>query len=256
MYLNKYDTKEIYNDISNIFSKDPNKKYSILDKFTKRTEDNVLDPKIYSLKRQINLGKLNSFLPKSNKTTEESTIINSRNNTKTILEMTNKNMLTSPKSETVNNSSNINSHIKLRKKNIIKDLPRSLNKINNSGNKNIKIKYNNLSLDLDKINDDLNINKLNKTKFKNLYNDLYTDYIYNNLKEGNKIKIIHSLNKNYQKLDNYKLNKIQLHKIKNKIFSNEKGLNLTKEKNEISIVDPLYLEKFGDKYNKERIDNK
>ena len=116
MYLNKYDTKEIYNDISNIFSKEPNKKYSILDKFTKKTEDNVLDPKIYSLKRQINLGKLNSFLPKSNKTTEESTIINSRNNTKTILEMRNKNMLTSPKSETVNNSSNINSHIKLKKK--------------------------------------------------------------------------------------------------------------------------------------------
>ena len=35
--------------------------------------------------------------------------------------------------------------------------------------KKIKINYNNLSLDTDKINDDFNANKLNKTKFKNLY---------------------------------------------------------------------------------------
>ena len=127
-----------------------------------------------------------------------------------------------------------------------------MNSINNSDIKNIKIKYNNLSLDVDKINDDLNINKLNKTKFRNLYNELFTDYIYAQLNEDNKNKKIFSLNKNYQKMDNFKLNKIQLKKIRNKVLSNDNNENniFNKDKNEISIVDPLYLEKLGDKYNK------
>ena len=127
-----------------------------------------------------------------------------------------------------------------------------MNSINNSDIKNIKIKYNNLSLDVDKINDDLNINKLNKTKFRNLYNELFTDYIYAQLNEDNKNKKIFSLNKNYQKMDNFKLNKIQLKKIKNKFITNNDKENniINKNKNKISIVDPLYLEKLGDKYNK------
>ena len=117
-----------------------------------------------------------------------------------------------------------------------------MNSINNSDIKNIKIKYNNLSLDVDKINDDLNINKLNKTKFRNLYNELFTDYIYAQLNEDNKNKKIFSLNKNYQKMDNFKLNKIQLKKIRNKVLSNDNNENNNFNKNEISIVDPLYLE--------------
>ena len=256
MKSNKYDTKENYNDISNIFSKNENIKNSILNKYRKKTEDNVLDPKINSLKRQLNYEKLNSFLPKTNKTTEINTIVNTNNNTNTNLDIRNQYIFNSPKSETINNSSNINSHIKLRNKNLFKDLPTSLNLVNNSEIKNIKIKYNNLSLNIDKIDDDINMNKLNKTKFKHLYNELYNDYIHNNLKEDNKNKQIHSINKKYQKMDNYKLNKIQLKKIKKNIFSTEKEENnIGKNKREVSIIDPLYLEKFSDKYSKEKKNN-
>ena len=75
LYFNQYDTKGNYNDISNLFSKDPDKKSSILDKYRKKSEDNVLDPKIDLLKRQINYEKLNPILPRTNKTTEISTLI-------------------------------------------------------------------------------------------------------------------------------------------------------------------------------------
>ena len=251
LYFNQYNAKGNYNDISNIFSKDPDQKSSIVDKYRKKSEDNVLDPKIDLLKRQLNYERLNPILPRTNKTTEISTLINSKNNTNLSLDIRDKYIATSPKSETINNISNINNKIKKRNKNIIKDLPASCNIINKSENKNIKIKYNNLSLDVEKISDDINMNKMNKSKFKNLYDELFTDYINNKLNEENKVKKVQSLSKNYQKMDNYKLNKIQLKKIKNKIFPNEKGTNnISKESKEISIVDPLYLEKLGDKYNK------
>ena len=251
LYFNQYNAKGNYNDISNIFSKDPDQKSSILDKYRKKSEDNVLDPKIDLLKRQLNYEKLNPILPRTNKTTEISTLINSKNNTNISLDIRDKYIETSPKSETINNISNINNKIKKRNKNIIKDLPASCNIINKSENKNIKIKYNNLSLDVEKISDDINMNKMNKSKFKNLYDELFADYINNKLNEESKVKKVQSLSKNYQKMDNYKLNKIQLKKIQNKIFPNEKGTNnISKESQEISIVDPLYLEKLGDKYNK------
>ena len=251
LYFNQYDTKGNYNDISNLFSKDPDKKSSILDKYRKKSEDNVLDPKIDLLKRQINYEKLNPILPRTNKTTEISTLINTKNNTNISLDVRDKYIMTSPKNETINNISSINSKIKLRNKNLIKDLPQSFDFINKSENKNIKIKYNNLSLDVDKISDDNNINKMNKSKFKNLYEELFTDYINNKLSEENKMKKVQSQSQNYQKMDNYKLNKIQLKKIKNKIIPSEKGSNnISKDSKEISIVDPLYLEKLGDKYNK------
>ena len=251
LYFNQYDTKGNYNDISNLFSKDPDKKSSILDKYRKKSEDNVLDPKIDLLKRQINYEKLNPILPRTNKTTEISTLINTKNNTNISLDVRDKYIMTSPKNETINNISSINSKIKLRNKNLIKDFPQSYDFINKSENKNIKIKYNNLSLDVDKISDDININKMNKSKFKNLYEELFTDYINNKLSEENKMKKVQSQSQNYQKMDNYKLNKIQLKKIKNKIIPSEKGSNnISKDSKEISIVDPLYLEKLGDKYNK------
>ena len=244
VFLNKYGTKDEYNDISSIFSKDPNKNNSILNKYRKHSEDNVLDAKIYSLKKQLNNEKFNLILPKSNKTTELNTISNISNN----LDVRNKYIITPTKNEKINNNSNII----LRNKNINGDLSLNPISINNSEIKNIKIKYNNLSLDVDKINDDLNVNKLNKSKFKHLYNELFTDYIYTQLNEDNKNKKIYSLNKKYQKMDNFKLNKIQLKKIKNKFISNNNKENniINKGKNKISIVDPLYLEKLGDKYNK------
>ena len=253
MFLNKYDTKGNYNDFSNIFSKEPNKKASILDKYNKKIEDNVLDPKIYSLKRQINYEKLNLFLPKTNHNSNTDTIINTRSNTNTNLDIRDKYIITNPKSETINNISN--ARLK-NKKRISNDLPLLYNMGNMSEIKKIKINYNNLSLDTDKINDDFNANKLNKTKFKNLYNELYTDYIYNQLNAENKLNKNNSLNKNYQKMDNYRLNKIQLKKIKNKISSPEILLkNEKKDKKEISIVDPLELGNFVDKYEKDRIGN-
>ena len=243
MNLNKYDTKRNYNDISNIFSKEPSKKKSVLDKFRKKYEDNVLDPKIHSLKRQINYEKLNLYLPNANKSSKINTNINTRNNTNNNLDIRNKYILTSPKSETINNisNSNINKRIRGRNKKM------QLNYINNSEMKNIKIKYNNLSLDDDIINDEINLNKLNKTKFNNLYNELYTNYIYTQLNEDNKSKN-NTLNNNYQKMDNYKLNKIQLNKIKHNIISPE----IKKDKKEISFVDPLSYGNFVDNYNKQK----
>ena len=264
MNMNKFNIKEIYNNISNIFSKEPNKKksLSVLNKYQK-TEDIVLDSKIDSLKKQINYEKLNLFLPSTNKPSEISTIINTRNNTDTSLNIRDKYILTSNKNETINDSTKINHNIKSRNKIQIKQLPKKYNMINNSEIKNIKIKYNNLSLDADKIdNDDNNINKLNKTKFKNLYNELYTDYIYAQLNnnENNKIKQNQSVNKNnniYKKVSNYKLNKIQLNKIKYKFSSDENNNNIQKkDKKEISLIDPFELGNFADKYNKERLDNK
>ena len=57
-------------------------------------------------------------------------------------------------------------------------------------------------------------------------------------------------------MDNYRLNKIQLKKIKNKISSPETLLkNEKKDKKEISIIDPLELGNFVDKYEKDRIGN-
>ena len=103
---------------------------------------------------------------------------------------------------------------------------------------------------------------MNKTKFKNLYNELYTDYIYAQLNnnENNKIKQNQSVNKNnniYKKVSNYKLNKIQLNKIKYKFSSDENNNNIQKkDKKEISLIDPFELGNFADKYNKERLDNK
>ena len=120
MFLNKYDTKGNYNDFSNIFSKEPNKKASILDKYNKKIEDNVLDPKIYSLKRQINYEKLNLFLPKTNHNSNTDTIINTRSNTNTNLDIRDKYIITNPKSETINNLSN--ARLK-NKKRISNDLP-------------------------------------------------------------------------------------------------------------------------------------
>jgi hypothetical protein len=193
MFLNKYDTKGNYNDFSNIFSKEPNKKASILDKYNKKIEDNVLDPKIYSLKRQINYEKLNLFLPKTNHNSNADTIINTRSNTNTNLDIRDKYIITNPRSETINNISN--ARLK-NKKRISNDLPLLYNLGNMSEIKKIKINYNNLSLDTDKINDDFNANKLNKTKFKNLYNELYTDYIYNQLNAENKLNKNKSFKKN------------------------------------------------------------
>ena len=60
--LNKLKSKEEYNDFSLIFAKYPYKKKTILDKFNKKFEDNVLDPLIKDVKKQLKTFKTrNSF---------------------------------------------------------------------------------------------------------------------------------------------------------------------------------------------------
>ena len=50
-------------------------------------------------------------------------------------------------------------------------------------------------------------------------------------------------------MDNYKLNKLQLNKIKNKNFSQEHAINnKNNEKKGISIVDPLAFGYLAEKY--------
>ena len=242
--------------MSNIKQINNLKKFSNENKYQKN-EDIILDEKIDSLKKQINYEKLNLFFPCTNKNnskfSEISTIINTRNNTDINI---NKN-----KNEKINNKTNININIRTRNKIKIKELPNKYSEM-----KNIKIKYNNLSLDADKIHHEENtVNKLTKTKFNNLYNELYSNYInaqLNNNNTNNNKRQINSVNKNilYKKLSNYKLNKIQLNKIKYKFFSNENNntsnTNIQKkENNEISLIDPFELGNFADKYNKERLDN-
>ena len=226
-----------------------------------KNEDIILDEKIDSLKKQINYEKLNLFFPCTNKFSEISTIINTRNNTDMNIDTRDKYILTTNKNETLNNNTNININPRSRNKIKIKQLPNKYSEM-----KNIKVKFNNLSLDADKIrHEENNINKLNKTKFKNLYNELFSDYINAQLNNNtnNKMRQINSVNKNilYKKLSNYKLNKIQLNKNKLKFFSTDNNNNINnnsiqkKENNEISLIDPLELGNFADKYNKERLDN-
>ena len=262
IYSNKYNVGGYYNDISNIFSKKPDKKISILDKYRKKTEDNVLDPKIDTLKRELNNERYNLVLPRTNKTinnTEINSSINTINNINNInntsIDIRNK-FIIPPQSQIINNTS-----IKKNFKNL-----KNINIERNSAIKKIKINYNDLSLDTDKVNEESNnINKLNKTKFRNLYDKLFTDYIHDQINQrknnDNTINIIdnsnqkekqknfRTVNNNYQKMDNYKLNKLQLNKIKNKNFSQEHAINnKNNEKKGISIVDPLAFGYLAEKY--------
>ena len=79
MNLNKLKSKEEYNDFSSIFAKYPYKKKTILDKFNaKKTEDNVLDPIIKDIKRELNI-----YNKTSNNLIQNKTISNTETNTKT-----------------------------------------------------------------------------------------------------------------------------------------------------------------------------
>ena len=286
--LNKYNYKENYNDLTTIFSKDPDQKKSILDKYLKKSEDNVLDPEINNINRQINYEKkIFSFLPNSCRVTNTdinqnnsrinniSIIMNNNNNYKNHqLYKKIKNKLISKennennqKDYTLNNSFNNNSKRRIKKSLLLSPFDSEVN--------NIKLKYNNLSLDVNKVK-----NKyfhLNKNNLKILSNELYNDYIVNELNKRHIHNIHNILNdksktnefeyKNskidnllhsYQKLDNYKINKIQLMKtskerdIKSNYFSSIQH-SYNPEKKGISLVDPLLLDKFNQKYRKEKI---
>ena len=267
-----------------IFSKNPKDKKSILDKYLKKPEDNVLDPVAKDINRQMHYNKrLTSLFPKLNKT------INI-NNTDTNIE-------NSIKINNITIDNNINNYNKLYKKIKNKLLffdneditfnsnKKTFNIFNNNSRerikkssflftpddselRHIKLNYNNLSLDVDKIKNN------NFYNMKTLSNELYHRYIMSELNKKHKKKIFEdsdeSQNENeqkdnnilkYQKIDNHKINKIQLmniqkekeKNIKSKYFSPENILDSTNiKKKGISLVDPLVLDKFNQIYIKER----
>lgn len=282
--LNKLNSKGNYNDLTMIFSKNPKDKKSILDKYLKKPEDNVLDPVAKDINRQMHYNKrLTSLFPKLNKT------INI-NNTDTNIE-------NSIKINNITIDNNINNYNKLYKKIKNKLLffdneditfnsnKKTFNIFNNNSRerikkssflftpddselRHIKLNYNNLSLDVDKIKNN------NFYNMKTLSNELYHRYIMSELNKKHKKKIFEdndeSPNENekkdnnilkYQKIDNHKINKIQLmniqkekeKNIKSKYFSPENILDSTNiKKKGISLVDPLVLDKFNQIYIKER----
>ena len=216
--------KSYYNDLSNIFSKDPNQKKSILDKYLKKSDDNILDPTINDINRKINYEKkLSSFLLTSNN------IVNNNDFTQMKIKQTNndgfkfytKNNLIRNMKLIFGNKRNTNNVFSLKKKNIIHDSPKkfkdaSNSRPNDSELKNVKLNYNNLSLDLDKIrNNDHNF--INETNNNILYNELYNEYIKTELDKSNNSKLLNTINyklkpskkikslSTYHKLNTYKL---------------------------------------------------
>ena len=300
--LNQLNYKEIYNDLTQIFSKDPDKKTSILDKYMKKKEDNVLDPAINDINRQINKQKrLYSFLPnahkiinntdinlqtnfESNNTPRNVSNYNCRNGNNLYLKK--KNLLFLEDSDNDDNDSSSKNLNNINKAPIYNFKQLLLNGPNDSKLKYVKVNHSNISLDKDNIrNNNIKINNnysLNINHFNKFYNDLYNQYVIDNynkkymkksldiknietkksllyeLKDENE-KRFNSLS-NYHKLDNYKINKLQLINIKKardvKTNSEYSPKNIyysqNLEKKGISLVDPLALDKFNEIYRKER----
>ena len=221
--------KNYYNNLSNIFSKEPDQKKSVLDKYLKKTDDNILDPTINDIHSKINFEKkLSSILYNSNN------IVNNNDITQLNLKQINNdgpnlytknNLIRNMKlifGNKSNNNNINNNQYSLKKKNLIHDSPKifkdsTSSKPNDSELKNVKLNYNNLSLDLDKIKnkDHIFINEYNNYK---LYNELYNEYIKTELDKSNNSdnsinKIHHKLKpekkikslSTYQKIDIYKL---------------------------------------------------
>jgi hypothetical protein len=221
--------KTYYNDLSNIFSKEPDQKISVLDKYMKKSDDNILDPTINDIHRKINYEKkLSSFLLNSNN------IVNNNDITQLKLMQTNKdsgnlyaknNLIRNMKLVFGNkrNNDNIINAYSLKKKILTNDSPKifkdsTISKTNDTELKNVKLNYNNLSLDLNKIRNNKHnlISESNNNNY--LYNEIYCEYIKNELDKSNNNNIpineihhklkpakkIKSLS-TYQKLDVYKL---------------------------------------------------
>ena len=272
--LNKYIYKEKYNDLTTIFSKNPKHKKSILDKYLRKEEDNILDPAIKNLNRQIDLDKKIFFLPnikrelnsnsdiKTNNCSEKNNISIDNNynlkNNKLYTKSVNKRFLfdeedniNSSNKKTINSTNNNSTRKSIKKSLFLTP--------NNLELRYIKLNYNNLSLDADKIkNNNLTLlsNKFYKEYIINGFNKKYIDKNSNNKNivtepqiENKKIDNIIS---NYHKLDNYKINKLQLMRIKKEreikqsFFCPQKLLNSANFQNKgISLVDPLALDKFN-----------
>ena len=219
--------KKYYNDLSNIFSKEPDQK-KLDNNNMKKSEDNILDPTINDINRKINFDKkLSSFLFNNNN------IINNNDITQLKLKQTNNdganlytknNLIRNMKlifGNKRNDNNIINSYtnkkiLKFDSPKILKDS--TISKPNDSELKNVKLNYNNLSLDLDKIRKNKHnlISESNNNNY--LYNEIYCEYIkteldksnnnnipineiHHKLKPAKKIKSLST----YQKLGVYKL---------------------------------------------------
>lgn len=287
--INKLINRKYYNDLTNIFSKNPDKKRSILDRYKDTKEDNILDPAINEINRRINYEKkLHSYLTNTNNLTNSTEFINNNEYNGTNDAYANNNIIYNYKNNNNNyylkkknikffHSNNTNF---LKKKTIDNLLSDSKNKLKesfffspkDSKLKHIKLSFNNMSLDLDKNRNNNNNNNLNINSFKNIYNELYTHYIMselnhkqinNNLNDENLMNIsrnekkFNSLSK-YKKLDNFSLNKFKLlntskdNEIKSNYFTPKTFLHSQYfSKKGISIIDPLALDKFKQIYKKE-----
>ena len=266
--LNKLITKDNYNDLTSIFSKNPPQKDSIINKFIKR-EDNILDPAINLINKQINYEKkFNSILTSSYNNIDRNIYSNFPENNISINNTINNNKLYKKIKNKLLNISKENTKLIPNLKNINtsprKNIKRSLDfSPNESEFKYIKLNEKNLSLDVDKIKNN-NFN-LNQNKLKTLSTELFNDYIFNeHIKNCGRNILNESDNKNnnnvfkYQKLDNYKLNRLQLMKINKERKENlfpSKDIFYTKisKKKGISLVDPLALDKFNEIFKKERL---
>ena len=186
--------KKYYNDLSNIFSKEPDQK-KLDNNNMKKSEDNILDPTINDINRKINFDKkLSSFLFNNNN------IINNNDITQLKLKQTNNdganlytknNLIRNMKlifGNKRNNNNIINSYTKKKitefdSPKIFKDS--TISKPNDSELKNVKLNYNNLSLDLNKIRNNKHnlISESNNNNY--LYNEIYCEYIKTELDKSN-----------------------------------------------------------------------
>jgi hypothetical protein len=190
--------------------------------------------------------------------------------------------------DNVNNDSSNKNLININKAPIQNFKQLLLNGPNDSKLKYVKVNHSNISLDKDNIrNNNIKINNnynysLSLNHFNKFYNDIYNQYVIDNynkkyMKKSLDIKNIETKKNllyepkdenekrfnslsNYHKLDNYKINKLQLINVKKerdiKTNSDYSPKNIfysqNLEKKGISLVDPLALDKFNEIYRKER----
>ncbi len=210
MNLNKLKSKEEYNDFSLIFAKYPYKKKNILSKFNTKLGDNVLDPLIKDIKRQLKMFKTRNILSKNitninfeNKKIKEEfekfmSDFGATANLKTI--DSNKNYFDKEYVQKKNNSMKLNK-IKYKNKLIHTHIGNEFNSfytktntdINNSTNQKSTYYSNKKNLTTINLND-VDISQKDNTFFnnaekqKNLFNMLYFKYIIDELnnKDPNK----------------------------------------------------------------------
>ena len=200
MNLNKLKSKEEYNDFSTIFAKNPNVKKTILDKFKKTKErDNVLDPLLYNIKKNIKNNKtFNSNLSK-NDDKESDNIINESiyKLYNTFLNNTNNTYNTNYTDFNYDNNINVKKGKDNNNLNIFEFKNKNL-KLNNLKNKKkLSMSYNNKDFSSIYKNTDYNNTNKRSTDYSNIYN-LTNINLNDNFSKNN--DSFYNTNDNYQDL--------------------------------------------------------